>query len=60
MSNCIKKNCRFCGSKKLKKVINLGYQYIQGYFVDDNYNITSGQIGKYDREEGLRVIKFVI
>jgi SAM-dependent methyltransferase len=38
MSIRIKKNCRFCGSNKLKKVINLGYQYLQGHFVDDNYN----------------------
>ena len=26
------KKCRVCGSKKLKKVINLGYQYLQSYF----------------------------
>ena len=38
MSVKIIKNCRFCGSNKLKKVINLGYQYLQGYFVDDSFN----------------------
>jgi len=32
------KTCRFCGSNKLTKVINLGKQYLQGYFVEDNFN----------------------
>jgi SAM-dependent methyltransferase len=34
----VRKTCRFCGSNKLTKVINLGKQYLQGYFVEDNYN----------------------
>ncbi len=28
--------CRFCKSKKLVKVINLGYQYLQGYFSNNS------------------------
>jgi hypothetical protein len=27
-------------------------------FVDNDYNITGGQIGKYDIENGLRVVMF--
>lgn len=34
----VRKTCRFCGSNKLTKVINLGKQYLQGYFVEDNFN----------------------
>ena len=26
------KRCRVCQSKELETVINLGYQYLQGYF----------------------------
>ena len=29
------KECRFCKSKKLDKVINLGPQFLQGYFKGD-------------------------
>ncbi len=28
------KECRFCKSKNLKKILNLGYQNLQGYFTD--------------------------
>lgn len=36
--NLIKtKYCRVCGSTKLKKVVSLGYQHLQGYFLDDKY-----------------------
>ena len=38
MNLIYKKNCRFCGSGKLAKVINLGYQYFQCYFADGSYN----------------------
>jgi SAM-dependent methyltransferase len=30
-----KKSCRACGSTELKKVLSLGYQYLQGYFLDN-------------------------
>lgn len=37
--NLIKKKfCRSCGSTKLKKILSLGYQYLQSYFLDDKYN----------------------
>lgn len=35
MNSIAKKFCRVCGSTKLKKVLSLGYQYLQGYFFDD-------------------------
>ena len=35
MNLIAKKFCRVCGSTKLKKVLSLGYQYLQGYFLDD-------------------------
>ena len=33
-------SCRICKKKKLKSVINLGKQYIQGSFVKKNYPLT--------------------
>ena len=32
------KKCRFCKSKDLKKIVNLGNQYLQGYF-KNNINL---------------------
>lgn len=32
-----KKSCRVCGSTKLTKVLSLGYQYLQGYFLDNKF-----------------------
>ena len=37
MNLIFRKTCRFCGSNKLTKVINLGHQYLQSYFANNNY-----------------------
>ena len=46
--------CRFCKSKKLEKVINLGNQYLQGYFQEQRSKLNNNLIKKKYLTEILR------
>lgn len=48
------KRCRFCKSKHLKKIVNLGNQYLQGYFKSKKNQKNSKYIGQKFSTELVR------